>query len=294
MTKCAISINKKVETANVARRNIHVSQARKPYRLYSNETLYESLLRFFLQTKQEPLHVFAEKENISRSTFRRFYIESGLQQLKQTGSNDEVHARSCLNAYFETKSKNRSKRAEKATKCKRYLTDDEELSIIHLCRLLGAMGYGLSSDELQGIVTDVTNFDVDEQERVEVSEKIARGLFSRHGELLKIVQASSLDPKHAKQASKEMRDGMFAKLDSYIHLLNAMGLVSWQSYQEIPPHCLYNMDELGNDTTKHRKKVIVGKKEQSQQIRTFVKTPEGDGRMPFHITVCLTMWADGE
>ena len=294
MTKCAISINKKVETANVARRNIHVSQARKPYRLYSNETLYESLLHFFLQTKQEPLHVFAEKENISRSTFCHFYIESGLQQLKETGSNDEVHARSCLNAYFETKSNNRSKRAEKATKCKRYLTDDEELSIIHLCRLLGAMGYGLSSDELRGIVTDVTNFDVDERERVEVSEKIVCGLFSCHGELLKIVQASSLDPKCAKQASKETRDGMFAKLDSYIRLLNAIGLVSWKNYQEIPPHCLYNMDELGNDTTKHRKKVIVGKAQHSKEIQTFVKMPEGDGHMPFHITVCLTTRADGE
>ena len=81
--------------------------------------------------------------------------------------------------------------------------DDEALSIIHLCCLLGSMGYSISSDELQGIVTDVTNFDVDEQERVEVSEKIVRGIFSCHSELLKIVQAASLDPKHAKQASKE-------------------------------------------------------------------------------------------
>jgi len=36
---------------------------------------------------------------------------------------------------------------------------------------------------------------------------------------------------------------MFAKLDSYICLLKAMGLVSWNNYQEIPPNCLYNMDE---------------------------------------------------
>ena len=87
---------------------------------------------------------------------------------------------------------------------------------------------------------------------------------------------------------------MFAKLNSYIHLLNAMELVSWKNYQEIPPHCLYNMDELGNDTTKHRKKVIVGKAQHSKEIRTFVKTPEGDGCMPLHITVCLTTWADSE
>jgi len=88
---------------------------------------------------------------------------------------------------------------------------------------------------------------------------------------------------------------MFAKLGSYIHLLHAMGLVSWKDYQEILPHCLYkNMDELGNDMTKHCKKVIVDKTEQSKEIQTFVKTPEGDGHMPWHITVCLTMQADGE
>ena len=65
------------------------------------------------------------------------------------------------------------------------------------------MGYGITHDELQEIVSDVTNFDVDERERHEVSDKVVRGLFRRHGDLLKIVQASSLDPKHAKQASKE-------------------------------------------------------------------------------------------
>jgi len=89
------------------------------------------------------------------------------------------------------------------------------------------------------------------------------GLFSHHGELLKIVQALLLDPKCANQASKENRDGMFTKLDSYICLLHAMGLVPWKTYQEIPPDCLYNMDELGNDMTKHRKKLWL----QKQQIQ---------------------------
>jgi len=29
-------------------------------------------------------------------------------------------------------------------------------------------------------------------------------------------------------------------------------------------------------------------------MRTFLKTPEGDGHMPWHITMCLTTCADGE
>jgi len=68
---------------------------------------------------------------------------------------------------------------------------------------------------------------------------------------------------------------MFAKLDSYIHLLHAMGLVPWEIYQEIPPQYLYNMDELGNDMTKHHKKVIVAKTDEAKEMCTFFKTPEG-------------------
>jgi len=97
------------------------------------------------------------------------------------------------------------------------------------------MGYGITRDELQEIVSNLTNFDVDVRESQEVSDKVIRGLFHRHGELLKIVQASSLDPKRAKQASKETRDGMFAKLDSMIKFFHAMGLIPWEKYQDIPP-----------------------------------------------------------
>jgi len=113
MTKCVI--NNKV-TANVAMANISVSQHRKHYRLYSDDVLFDSLLKFFLQDEQEPLHVFVEKENMKRSTFRRFFIESGLQKLKESGCKDEVQARQCLMTYFEKKVKNRSFRTENATK----------------------------------------------------------------------------------------------------------------------------------------------------------------------------------
>ncbi len=113
--------------------------------------------------------------------------------------------------------------------------DNEELAIIQLCHLLGGMGYGITHDELQEIISNLTNFDVDEQEKVEVTDKVVRGLFKHRGDLLKIVQASSLDPKCAKQASKETQDGMFTKLDSYVQLLHAMGLIPWKITKKSPP-----------------------------------------------------------
>ncbi len=41
-------------------------------------------------------------------------------------------------------------------------------------------------------------------------------------------------------------------------------------------------------------KVIVGKTEEAQEMQTFGKTPEGDGHMPWHITVCMMTSADGK
>jgi len=239
-----------------------LKKARKHYCLYSDNAFYESLLKIFMQDQQELLHTFIKKENINRSTFCHFYVESGLLNLKEGGNRDEAQARLCLNAYFEKKTKNRSYRTSNATMATKYLTDNEELAIIQLCRLLGGMGYGITRDELQDIVSSITNFDLDERDAISVSDKVVRGLFSQHGDLLKIVQASSLDPKCVKQACTQTRDAMFAKLDSYICLLKAINLVPWQTYQEIPPNCLFNMDELGNDTTKKKKKVIVGKTQQ--------------------------------
>jgi len=77
--------------------------------------------------------------------------------------------------------------------------------------------------------------------------------------LIKIVAAASLDPKRAWQATEDARDAVFCKLTSYVAMLHAMGYIPWKNYSDIPASSIYNMDELGNDTTKHRNKVLYKK-----------------------------------
>ncbi len=74
-------------------------------------------------------------------------------------------------------------------------------------------------------------------------------------------------------------------------MLHADGKVLWKHFKDIPNECLYNMDKLAMDTTQHKQKVIGDKHNKS---RTFMITPEGDGKMNHHVTVCLTLRADGE
>jgi len=90
---------------------------------------------------------------------------------------------------------------------------------------------------------------------------------------------------------------MFSKLNAYIQILFAMGAIPWKKYNDIPADAIYNMDEVGNDTTKHRNKILTKKTasgtKEVNSTRTFMRTSEGDGRMPWHITICLTTRADG-
>jgi len=75
--------------------------------------LFKSLLTFFVQDEGKPMLAFCQEANMNRSTFRRFFIESGLHDLKESGVRDEQQAKVRLNAYFAEKSKNRSKHTKK-------------------------------------------------------------------------------------------------------------------------------------------------------------------------------------
>jgi len=57
---------------------------------------------------------------------------------------------------------------------------------------------------------------------------------------------------------------MLFKLNSYIEMLHAMEDIDvpWKWYSDIPAEFIYNMDEIGNDMTKHRSKVYTRKQMQ--------------------------------
>ena len=189
-------------------------------------------------------------------------------------------------------------RTAKAHSSNRYLTENEEHSLVRMCTVLGAMGYRLTRDDMHRLADQVVNKNVDPREHVPISKHVTEGLLMQHSNLVKIVAAASLDPKRARQATEETRNAMFSKLNSYIKLLHALGDIPWSKYSDIPAESIYNMDEMGNDTTKHRSKVLYKKTdsscfEQASETRAFMRTSEGDGRMPWHITICLTTRADG-
>jgi hypothetical protein len=83
------------------------------------------------------------------------------------------------------------------------------------------------------MIDEYIHIEEDERKREECSKKVLRGLFERYTDLVKIVDACSLDPQRARKANAETRDAVFVKLDCYIKSLYAMELIPWKSFGEV-------------------------------------------------------------
>jgi hypothetical protein len=228
--------------------------------------------------------------NIPEKTFGTYWRESGLKGLQESDHAIGM-AKVAIESHVAHAKKNAKKRTIPASESHRYLTEQEEKSIVHMALAIGSAGRGVDRDELLEMINSVVNIGVDEREREKATEKVVRDILSRQPELMKLVNSGSLDPLRAKKANKKTRDTVFSKLQAQTRGLFAEGKVPWKNYRDIPSHCIYNMDEVGTDTTKHRRKVIADKRNPFQRI--FTITPEGD-RMKGHITACITTRADGK
>ena len=257
---------------------------------YTVSDVVKDLVRFYELTPGISLIQFlAYYSAIPKTSFLRHYKDSLLKEMK--GRREHVaKARVAAAVYLAKLLKNKSKRTKKACWTNRYLTHDEELAFVQIMRIIGNMGHGITHQEAISMIDEHVHGKVDARDAVECSEKVLRAILSRNKEI-KIGSAGSLDPQRAKKATKDTRDAVFTKLDSYIRNLNAMSLVPWKSYKDVPGDTIYNMDEVGTDTTKHRSKIIC---DAAATIRQYCQTNSGDGKMNMHITACLTTRADGK
>lgn len=68
---------------------------------------------------------------------------------------------------------------------------------------------------------------------------------------------------------------------------------SWKSPAEIPAANLFNMDEMGSDSNKMRKKKISHVDVMYDGLKRAMELTDGDNN-PYHVTVCLTTCADAQ
>jgi hypothetical protein len=263
------------------------------YSKWTNNDMTKSLLHYYMvpgMSLRSFHKEYLKDTQIPRKTFSTYWKAIKLKDMYQNKDVSYEAAKIAVEMYVRRTKKNASTRVTAAIESRRYLTEQEEKGLVHLALILGKSGHGIDRDELLSIVNEMINIDWDEREREEASEKTVRGILERHPDLMKLVNSGGLDPARARKATKKTRDVVFSKLQAQTRGLYAQGKIPWMDYRDIPSDCLYNMDEVGTDTTKHRRKVIADKRNPFQRI--FTVTPEGD-RMKGHITVCVTTRADG-
>ncbi len=284
--KVVIGSNKTVDRVIVQKKK------EKKYKHWVDEDIVKEALDFYVKPCGYGLTQFCAQpgRKVPLTSLKRYLKDCNIFEMKRLGKPIR-EADVALRVKLAKKKKNEKARVSATGVANRDLTDNEELAIVQMCRVLSMCGRGVTKDELLNITNEYIHHHEDARLIQDATRKITRGLMGRHKELVKIVQASSMDPKRAEQATEDTRDAMFFKLDSYIKSLYEMGHVSWKSYKEIPKENLFNMDEVGNDTTKHRSKIIADKV--AIMARMFQMTPEGDGKMNMHVTACITTCLNG-
>jgi len=218
-----------------------------------------------------------------------------LQEIKLDKTKSMMERLECrepiINVFLHSIGQNKSTHTKSATSANCYLMDNEEKAIVWIAKIACAAGLGLTREDLLNIINDYVNDGKTDNLAMLVTMEMVTRIIHNNENSLGCISASSLDQKRAKQAGKHNdAQHFFAKLEAYIGMLHADVKVPWSHFKDIPNECLYNMDELATDTTKHKQKVLGDKQNRS---RTFIITPEGDGKMNHHVTVCLTSRADG-
>ena len=97
-----------------------------------------------------------------------------------------------------------------------YLTEQEELSIAQLVRVLAKCGQGVAREEVLAIIDDYVHIGEHERAKIECSEKGLCSFLFCHSTLIKLITAGSIDPAQSKKATAETsRDAMLCKLDGF-------------------------------------------------------------------------------
>jgi hypothetical protein len=289
------TVNDKVvfgTTSTTGNRNITRSTEAKKYKKYTDDDVILEALEFYILPQGSSFKKFAKRESkkVPPSTMRRIFSNCGIFEMKSNGR-CVGDIEKVLKEHLKQTRTNEQNRTGPASSAKRYLTNNEELAIVQLARLMGSCGAGVGRDELLDVINSYIHHQEDSRMIEPATMKMVDQMLKRHKELTKLVSASSMDPQRARQATKETRDAVFFKLDSYIKTLHSMGLCDWKSYKDVPDEDKFNMDEVGADTTKHRKKVIADRLD--TRARVFQVTPEGDGKMNIHVTLCITTCGNG-
>ena len=255
---------------------------------YSVDFIVNHLCAFYKTPRTMSFNKFFSNRNVKTSNLGKIWRASGLHEMKK--NKEEIDkAMDTLTKYLENRTKDHKKKMKDLHKGREYLTDGEVQIVLHLAKILGSMGYGIDKAVCNDIITSIIKIRLPTMD-VQVSPSVLDLMMKKHSEFVQLIHGNAVDPARIRQATSEVRDSEFYKIEAYIEMLYKMGKIPWRTYKDIPKQNLYNADKVTTNTYDHRRKVIGTA---TTLGRIFQITPGGDGRMPFHITCMLTSCSTG-
>ena len=160
-------------------------------------------LEYFIRPAHYELSSFcAEAQNkVPLTTLRRFLKDCKIFEMKRAGR-PVGDADKALKEKLLRRTENGKRRVQAANQATRYLTNNEELAIVQVVRILAGAGSGVSPEELLMLTNEYIHHHADSRMIEPATKKTIRGMLGRHKGLAKIVSTSSMDPKRAEQATK--------------------------------------------------------------------------------------------
>lgn len=261
---------------------------RKPMKM-EPETLLKHLLAVYKSGKALRAYCTDKEMSSQRVTLQNAFKNSGLQTLKQQkvpfGERVENLAKEYVGAaesrwYHDTHGNS-------------VITKDEEDYLVSTSAMMAISANGLDKDKVLVLVNDLLH-KKGTKDFEDVSMKVVDRIISN--KKLQTYKARSLDPKRINAAREEIKNVYFKKIDNFCRLMHDINPVvfPWKSYADVPPDHLYNMDEIGTDTTKHRNGIVIPKEIVALYREIYQATPEGDGKMNIHLSMAVVSRADGE
>lgn len=257
----------------------------------SRSELQHHLGLFFISRKKSCME-YCEDKPFSYRTFQRHAKESGVIKMRKDHPKSRKEAKNKIRDYVEQLEARKTERGRLVGKRNKILTPEEEELMVNICATLGALGHGVDKNALECIINaHVSKGSIGlKHGKYAISRSVVSRILREHKSLAKLVSGNPMDTARANQAKSNVRDTVFKKLDCYIKLLFRQGKVCWNSYRDVPKQNIYNMDEVGIDTTRNKCKIIVPK---GFTGRIFTRECQGDGKMSHHLSAAITTRADG-
>jgi hypothetical protein len=229
-----------------------------------------------------------------RSTFNREWNDSGLYiHLASNCPVTHPDVKRCLEQYVASRQKKKAAVPTTRNRGSDLLSEEEEKFFADTCVALAAAGNGINEDMLHTILNKY--LEEAQPGAGPASIDLVRKVKKRQ-ELATARNVYPIDPARMAQASPDVQNTFFKQVDAIIRVMHLIDpkICPWKCFADVPGAHKYNMDEIGPNPCDHRKPIIVSRAMEADFTRLFQNTREGDGRMNFHITLCVTTQAAGE